>query len=420
MFIIEAVERLQKIIQETPSKSKIDMTPVLNSVLKASKLNNENDSLYSYNSLQEAKLRKKIMNDNNKENINLSNSSSITHDKIYEYEEDIKDISSDDFGINNNGKDEVYETESSDDDEIIIDVSNGKRKSLKKYELRSSKYRNSDTETELDLHYSSNSDSESDVYDYESEDSDGTIYSLTNNKRNNNNIQNVINDSEIHEYQEIQPLSSRRQSSRRKTRQSILSEHFNDDKRKSINKINSNNFISINNLEQNNIDSNDNNIELNGSTSDMSITKESSEPLIKKIEKDIETNNKGKLELEKKDKEINKNKNDTLNEMDNKLTNVESDLLDKSHGSEISEAVIENNKINNNNEENNDNNFNNDDNSNGDDDDNDFNNDFNDFNIDNIDIKISNNIPNDESIQDTNEESNYINIYIFLLNLNIY
>lgn len=301
----EAVERLQKIIQETPSKSKIDMTPVLNSVLKASKLNNENDSLYSYESLQEAKLIKKLSRENNEENFNLVNS--ITHDKIYEYDEDIKDASSDGINeINNNENDDVFETESSSDDEIVIDVSNDKRKLSNKYKSRG-KYKNSDTETELDLHYSSNSDSDSDeAYEYESADSEISSYNINDDKKNERNDDDV-NDNEkslYPEYQNIQSFTNRRKSSRIATRKFIRTKENNENLLS--NTINGNTTIDnpindFNSLDQDiEYDNYDNNEEsvTNKSTSDMSITKESFEVI----------KNASEVEINKNNKEVNKSK----------------------------------------------------------------------------------------------------------------
>ncbi|KAG4100953.1 hypothetical protein H8356DRAFT_986354 [Neocallimastix lanati (nom. inval.)] len=419
MSLEEAVERLQKIIEETPSKSKIDMTPVLNSVLKASKLNNENNSLYSYNALQEAKLRKKMIDENNKENVNSMNSKSITQDKIYEYEEDIKDISSDEenLKINNEEKDEIFETESSDDDEIIIDVGNGERKSSNKFKFRNSKYRSSDTETELDLHYTSNSESESDIYDYDSEDSEEIVYSLMdNNKKNNNNKNRNDNnnkynsDSSYPEYQEIKELSNKKRSSKRITRQSLLLDHFNNEEnRESISKNDNNDLIDINDISQNNIDFNgENNNNDNKSISDMSITKESSTTSIEKIERVNEHEKKKEVEIDKKELEIRENKKEKTNKktkepneistlkLNNESVDSKFNSRNKVQQKETSETVEKNTSSNND--------INN--NTNDSDDDNDFN---NDFNIDNIDFDISNN----EIIQqDTNEENEEIAINI--------
>ena len=319
----EAQERLEKFINEneTPSKSKLVMTPVLNSLLKASKLNNENDSLYSYNSLQEAKFNKKLQSESdNKGNANFNNS--ITHDKIYEYDEDIKDASSD------NEKDEVFETESSSDE--IIDINNGKRKSSSNFKLRN-KYKGSDTETELDLRYSSNSESESDgVYEYESGDSGEDTYYINDNKKSENQDNNYYNNNN-NEYQQTQALSLRR-----KSRKSLIAEEHN-------NKNSSTYLIENDNIE-NNIDLPNEFEDVSNSTSEMSIAADSvvhtNNNEVQSRKSEVEINN---VVINQNNKNVDKN---THTEKDKNIINNEVINHNENQHNEISKLVSTSSNIN--------------------------------------------------------------------------
>ncbi|ORX56114.1 hypothetical protein BCR36DRAFT_402857, partial [Piromyces finnis] len=324
MSLEEAAERLQKIINETPSKSKIDMTPVLNSVLKASKLNNENESLYSYETLQEAKSNTNSSNEiNNQENLN-----SITHDKIYEYDEDIKGESE----SSDNEKD-VFETESSSDDEFIINVNNKKRKSSNNFELQN-KYGISDTETELDLRYSSNSESD-DAYEYESGDSGEVTYYLNDNKNKNKDKNHEL--SPNLEYQNIQSLSSKKKQSRRKSERLLIT---GDNNKRFLTNFVENDIVDQNQNLQNEYEDMSSN-----STSEMSIARESTYSIAQVAQNKYEKNSNLKNKSVILDiNNINQNKNPIENsinsiskeEIANKeVENQNLDLPNENNNSEI-------------------------------------------------------------------------------------
>ncbi|ORX86230.1 hypothetical protein BCR32DRAFT_241224 [Anaeromyces robustus] len=434
-LIQKAVERIQKIIQETPSKSKIDMTPVLNSVLKASKLNNENDTLYSYKSLQESN------NEVSKDSINSKNS--IHNDTLYEYDEDIKDISSDNSDFSNYDNDEILETESSDDDEFIIDVSKSKKqekRSSNRYKLRS-KYKTLNNEPQLDIGYTLNSDSDSNVIEELSEDSEENNNYLSGNKNNKHRYRESV----YPEYEEVQSFSNNnRRSSRRlsrrlsekKSRNSIIPESSNN-KNNNGKPIINNPILETNNNYDDTYDLGQDNIEINNegeivdkSTSDMSITKESSSSSIKEtVVENYINNKKSQIELmNSKNKVTSKNPviNDKVisDKSNTSKINNEHIAFNDINNQEISENIIVKETVESSLNNNYDNNSDNDNNDNLD-----FNNDFNDVNFDNdlsnnnLDYESTTNNNNkkdkDNDEQDINDINNKENINDERINIQI-